>query len=85
MSTLKQFTFFVLNGCTKEIATFIGQGEDLESAWKDAIVTITGKFRPDSSGGGEVLPLNIKLPNGENVSRMKADFEGDDPYPEDEP
>lgn len=69
-----------MNGTPREVASFIGQGEGLDDAWKDAYTGITGKFRPDSSGGGTVLPLNVRLPTGENVSRMREDFEGDDPF-----
>ena len=84
MSKLKQFTFFVLNGTTHEIATFIGQGTTIDSAFKDGHAGIIGKFQADSSGGGTVLPLNVRLPDGRNVSRMQKDFEGDVPFKDDD-
>ena len=80
MSELKQFTFYVRNDSTREIATFIGQGTTIEESFKDAMAGVTGKFRPDSNGGGTVLPLNIRLPEGTFVSRKKTDFEGDRPF-----
>jgi hypothetical protein len=82
MSQLKHFTFYVQNDTTREVATFKGQGVDLESAWKDAITGITSKFNGDSSGGGWVLPLNVRLPGGRHVSRMKDEFEGEEIYKE---
>ena len=82
MSALNMFTFYVQNDTTREIVAFKGQGIDLESAWKNAMKIIIDKFNGDSSGGGWVLPLNVRLPDGRNVSRMKADFEGDLPYKE---
>lgn len=80
----KMFTFYVQNDTTSEIVTFKGQGTTIEAAWKDAIVTITSKFNGDSSGGGWVMPLNVRLPDGRNVGRMKADFEGSEPFKEGE-
>lgn len=80
MSALKQFTFYVRNDTTKEIATFIGQGKTMEEAAKDGFNVITSKYGADSSGGGKVLPLNVRLPSGDNVNRPKADFEGESPF-----
>jgi hypothetical protein len=80
MSAEKMFTFFVMNNRTKEIATFLGQGKTLEAAAADAVETVTGKFGADSSGGGVVLPLNVRLPDGRYVARSIADFEGDAPF-----
>ena len=80
--SLKHFSFYVQNDLTRDIASFKGQGTTLEEAWKDALTGITRKFNGDSSGGGWLLPLNVRLADGRNVSRMKADFEGDEPYKE---
>ena len=85
--SLKMFTVFVRNDSTKEIASFAGQGETLEAALKDAVATINMPFRPSSNGlqnehHHKILPLNVTLPDGRQVSRLKADFESDKPYQE---
>lgn len=80
---LKNFTFYVRNDTTKEIVTFIGSGETLETAWSDAMKTITSAWHPSSDGKqngitNRVLELNVRTPVGANVSRLKADFEGEE-------
>lgn len=86
MSALKQFTFFVRNDTTREIATFIGQGTTIEDAFKDAAAAITTPWRPSSNGAKNeythvVQPLNVRLPSGHIVGRLKAEFEGETKAP----
>jgi len=83
--SLKSFTFFCRNDRTREIATFIGQGETLDEAAKDK--TLNEPFRPSSSGGANEYTtarhkLNVRKPDGSIVNMDKKEFERDrDPEP----
>lgn len=85
MSIAKQFTFFVRNDTTKEIASFTGQGITIEEAHKDAIATINTPWNPSQTGivnsqTNVVLPLNVTLADGRKVARLKKEFEGEEEY-----
>lgn len=85
--SLKSFTFYCRNDRTREIATFIGQGESIDEAAKDAVKTLNEPFRPSSSGGANEYTtarhkLNVRRPDGSIVNMEKKEFERDaDPAP----
>lgn len=86
---LKMFTFYVRNDKTNEIASFSGQGETMDSAWKDAGKNLDSAWRPNSNGEHNehtnVIPrLNVRTPEGKIVFRQKSNFEGETPHKEGE-
>ncbi len=80
--SLKAFRFEVENVRSGEKTAFIGDGETVESAFKDGIKNVTATFRPSSSGGGRNREhgLGVKAKDGTTVLRTLAEFEakGDD-------
>lgn len=72
------FSFRVTNMRTKESATFLGQGEKMEEAFKDGLKNAADTFRASSSG--KIRPENClacHTPDGRVVQRMVRDFESD--------
>lgn len=79
--TLKLFKFTAENMRTAERAAFLGQGENLADAFKDAVANIGAPFRPSSSGAKRPEHgMAVTLPDGATVSRTLREFEGDVPW-----
>lgn len=79
--SLKLFCFIVENTRTKETARFLGQGDNIQDAFKDGTKNCGDAFRPSSSGAKR--PENgiaVTLPDGRAVSRRLSEFEGDTPF-----
>ena len=84
--SLKLFRFIVENTRTQETARFLGQGENIQDAFKDGTKNCGDAFRPSSSGAKR--PENgvaVTLPDGRTVSRRLSEFEGDAPFAGTEP
>lgn len=83
--SLKMFEFTAVNTRTKESAAFLGQGETMDEAWKDAVKNLHDKFRANSNGQtttgkGQPNTMGVLLPNGARVSRTIKEFESDQPF-----
>ncbi len=79
--SLKLFKFTAENTRTAERAAFLGQGERMEDAFKDAVSNIGAPFRPSSSGGKRPEHgMAVTLKDGATVSRTLREFEGDIPF-----
>ena len=85
--SLKMFRFSAENMTTGESADFIGSGETLDDAWKDAVEVLNDTFRPNSNGQtttgkGQPNTMGVRLPDGRRVTRLLRDFESSTPYRE---
>lgn len=75
------FKFYVQNSFTKQGTQFLGQGETLDEAWKDAQKNLNAPFRPKGGVSSNAIPLTVTLPDGSKVTRTLQDFERDETKP----
>lgn len=79
--SLKLFKFTAENTRTAERASFLGQGDNIADAFRDAVANIGAPFRPSSSGGKRPEHgMAVTLKDGATVSRTLREFEGDVPW-----
>lgn len=79
--SLKFFQFTVVNTRTKESAHFLGQGETMAQAWKDAVDNVAAPFRhKQDSRPHPPLRMTVTLPTGQSVNRTQKLFESDLPW-----
>lgn len=78
---LKMFKFRIQNTATGEIAAFMGQGENVQDAWKDGTSNVGATFRPKGDGKARASHgVAVTLKDGRIVTRQMKNFEGDEPY-----
>lgn len=76
------FKFWAMNMATKQATQFLGQGETLDEAWKDAIKNLNAPFRPKQDGRVHPpIPLTVTLQDGSKITRSLQEFERDETKP----
>lgn len=76
------FKFCAMNMTTKQATQFIGQGETLETAFKDAVKNLNAPYRPKQDAKEHPpIPLTVTLQDGSKITRSLQDWESDETKP----